>query len=160
MISFLVLFSAINNLVNFLVALNAASNFLLYCALSDKYRKTVKALIFRRVPVRKNTISSSRYNSGRTNSSFYSKSLSNGIFLSPNRSSLVRTPPALSIPEQPRFSITQEDYANLQAKTGAGGNKGPPGLSITPTETHRKCLVSISINQLFWWIKFTNGINI
>ncbi|XP_034246935.1 FMRFamide receptor-like [Thrips palmi] len=31
---------ALGNIFNFLVAVNAASNFLLYCALSDKYRRT------------------------------------------------------------------------------------------------------------------------
>ncbi|XP_055913336.1 putative G-protein coupled receptor F59B2.13 [Eupeodes corollae] len=35
----------IGNIFNLLVALNAASNFFLYCVLSDKYRKTVKELI-------------------------------------------------------------------------------------------------------------------
>ncbi|XP_062139350.1 uncharacterized protein LOC133848004 [Drosophila sulfurigaster albostrigata] len=33
------------NILNFLVAINAAANFFLYCVLSDKYRKTVRELI-------------------------------------------------------------------------------------------------------------------
>lgn len=35
----------LGNVFNFLVAINAASNFFLYCVLSDKYRRTVKELI-------------------------------------------------------------------------------------------------------------------
>lgn len=31
----------LGNIFNFLVAVNAASNFLLYCAMSDKYRRTL-----------------------------------------------------------------------------------------------------------------------
>ncbi|KAH8388107.1 hypothetical protein KR093_011800 [Drosophila rubida] len=33
------------NILNFLVAINAAANFFLYCVLSDKYRKTVRELV-------------------------------------------------------------------------------------------------------------------
>lgn len=40
--------SAIGNILNFLVMINAACNFILYCALSAKYRQTVKDIIFRR----------------------------------------------------------------------------------------------------------------
>lgn len=35
-----VLLQGLGNIFNFLVALNAAGNFLLYCAFSDKYRRT------------------------------------------------------------------------------------------------------------------------
>jgi len=35
--------------LNFLVTMNAACNFLLYCALSDKYRQTVKSLFIGRI---------------------------------------------------------------------------------------------------------------
>lgn len=39
---------AIGNILNYLVIINAACNFILYCALSAKYRETVKDIIFRR----------------------------------------------------------------------------------------------------------------
>lgn len=39
-------FSALGNIFNFLITLNAACNFILYCVLSDKYRQTVKELFF------------------------------------------------------------------------------------------------------------------
>ena len=38
---------ALGNIFNFLVSLNAACNFLLYCALSDKYRRTFMWTFFR-----------------------------------------------------------------------------------------------------------------
>lgn len=95
--------AAINNFFNLLVNLNAASNFILYCALSDKYRKTVKAIFCGMKPMRKNTLSSSRFTSGRTTtSSFYSRS---------NKSSFFK-------PKEPkRFSISKEEYENLKAET-------------------------------------------
>lgn len=37
---------ALGNIFNFLITLNAACNFILYCVLSDKYRQTVKDLFF------------------------------------------------------------------------------------------------------------------
>lgn len=47
------------NICNLLAAFNAASNFFLYCVLSDKYRKTVRELItgyrYRRRHMRNNT---------------------------------------------------------------------------------------------------------
>lgn len=49
----------VGNVFNLLAALNAASNFFLYCVLSDKYRKTVRELItgyrYRRRHARNNT---------------------------------------------------------------------------------------------------------
>lgn len=42
----MVILVALGNLCNFLMTLNSASNFILYCALSDKYRQTMKALCF------------------------------------------------------------------------------------------------------------------
>lgn len=100
--------SAINNFFNLLVNLNAASNFILYCALSDKYRKTVKAIFCGMKPMRKNTLSSSRFTSGRTTtSSFYSRSHKSSFF---DRQRFR--------PKQPkRFSISKEEYENLKAET-------------------------------------------
>ncbi|XP_037039195.1 uncharacterized protein LOC119076515 isoform X2 [Bradysia coprophila] len=95
----------INIVCNFLTTLNAAANFLLYCALSNKYRQTVKELFLGRK--RKNTMSS-RYGSNPTGSSYYSKSPTNAGSASSN-----------SIRKQPknsRFSITPTDYANFQAE--------------------------------------------
>lgn len=97
--------SVLNNLFNLLVTFNAASNFILYCVLSEKYRKTVKHLFCGTKGMRRNTMSSSRFTSGRTTtSSFYSRSRNSTI---PN------------IPKQrgPRFSISKDEYANLQTET-------------------------------------------
>ncbi|XP_055294798.1 neuropeptides capa receptor-like isoform X2 [Sitodiplosis mosellana] len=96
----------LNNIFNLLITVNAASNFILYCMLSDKYRKTVKSLFCGVRPMRRNTISSSRFTSARTTSSFYSRARNSNIFSMPvykNRG--------------PRFSISKEEYANLQAET-------------------------------------------
>ncbi|KAG4078355.1 hypothetical protein HA402_013065 [Bradysia odoriphaga] len=95
----------INIVCNFLTTLNAACNFLLYCALSDKYRKTVKELFLGRK--RKNTMSS-RYGSNPTGSTYYSKSPTNAGSASSNS---IRNQPKNS-----RFSITPTDYANFQAE--------------------------------------------
>lgn len=108
------LYIAINNVCNFLTTLNAACNFLLYCALSDKYRKTVKELFFGRKMRRQNTMSStyfSRYNSNPTGSSFYSKSptSANSAANSSIRNRSIN-------PKKSRFSITPTDYANFQAE--------------------------------------------
>lgn len=98
-----------NNIYNLLLAVNAASNFILYCLLSDKYRKTVKALLCGTRPIRRNTLSSSRFTSARTTSSFYSRSHNSGLFNMTFRK------------KRPRFSITKEEYANLQAETSKRG---------------------------------------
>lgn len=49
---------AMGNIFNFLITFNAACNFLLYCALSEKYRQTVKELIMGRKYMRQNTLKS------------------------------------------------------------------------------------------------------
>lgn len=49
---------ALGNLLNFLVAINAACNFLLYCVLSDKYRQTVKDLVCHKLLHRQGTLNS------------------------------------------------------------------------------------------------------
>lgn len=85
--------------------MNAASNFILYCLLSDKYRKTVKVIFCGVKSMRRNTLSSSRYTSARTTSSFYSRSRNSNIF-------------NIQMKQRgPRFSISKEEYANLQAET-------------------------------------------
>lgn len=95
------------------MTLNAACNFLLYCALSDKYRKTVKELFLGRKMRRQNTMSStyfSRYGSNPTGSSFYSKSPS----AASGTNSSIRN--RSTNPKKSRFSITPTDYANFQAE--------------------------------------------
>lgn len=90
-----------------LITVNAASNFILYCLLSDKYRKTVKSLFCGVRQMRRNTLSSSRFTSGRTTqSSFYSRSRNSTIFNMP-----------IYKQRGPRFSISKDEYANLQAET-------------------------------------------
>lgn len=88
------------------MTINAASNFILYCLLSDKYRKTVKTLFCGVRLMRRNTSSSSRCTSGRTTSSFYSRSRNSNVFNMP-----------IHKQRGPRFSISKEEYANLQAET-------------------------------------------
>lgn len=116
--------AAINNFFNLLVNLNAASNFILYCALSDKYRKTVKAIFCGMKPMRKNTLSSSRFTSGRTTTtSFYSRSNKSSFF---DRQRFR--------PKEPkRFSISKEEYENLKAETEL--LKRPPRFMPSPTTT-------------------------
>lgn len=91
-----------------MITVNAASNFILYCLLSDKYRKTVKSLFCGARTKRRNTISSSRFTSARTTSSFYSRSRNSNIF---------STPISKYKQRGPRFSISKEEYANLQVQT-------------------------------------------
>lgn len=119
--------------MNFLVTVNAASNFLLYCALSDKYRKTVRALLCGRKPVRTGILTSSRYNSGRTTSSFFSKS-SNGNFSNASTKTTGYSSTRGGKVKK-RFSITQEEFANLREETERLKN---PRASVTPTYEHRK----------------------
>lgn len=93
------------------MTLNAACNFLLYCALSDKYRKTVKEIFLGRKMKRQNTMSSTYFSrSNATGSSFYSKSPTAGTgALSSIRNRSIN-------PKKSRFSITPTDYANFQAE--------------------------------------------
>lgn len=100
------LISVLNNIFNLLMTINAASNFILYCLLSDKYRKTVKTLFCDVRLMRRNTLSSSRSISGRTTSSFYSRSRNSNVFNMP-----------IYKQRSPQFSISKEEYANLQAET-------------------------------------------
>lgn len=95
--------TVLNNIFNLLVSINAASNFILYCALSDKYRKTVKVLFCGGRPMRRNTMS---YTSPRTTSSFYNRSNTSNLFSIP-----------IYRKRGPRFSISKEEYENLQAET-------------------------------------------
>lgn len=96
----------LNNIFNLLVSINAASNFILYCVLSDKYRKTVKLIFCGVRPIRRNTLSSSRFTSARTTSSFYSRTNNTNLFSVP-----------IYRQRGPHFSISKEEYANLQAET-------------------------------------------
>lgn len=97
----------LNNIINLLITVNGASNFILYCLLSDKYRKTVKQLFCGVRAIRRNTLSSSRFTSGRTTtSSFYSRPRNSNFFTTP-----------IYKQRGPRFSISKEEYANLQTET-------------------------------------------
>lgn len=103
----------LNNIFNLLITVNAASNFILYCLLSDKYRKTVKALLCGVRTIRRNTLSSSRFTSGRTTtSSIYSRSRTSNIFKMP-----IYKQQQQQQQREPRFSISSKEYANLQAET-------------------------------------------
>lgn len=122
-----------NNIYNLLLAVNAASNFILYCVLSDKYRKTVKALFCGTRPIgRRNTLSSSRYTSTRTTTSLYSRSQNSGLFNMTFRRK-----------RGPRFSITKEEYANLQAETAT--KKGRFSLSIISPNSRNNSVVSFEM---------------
>lgn len=128
------LISVLNNIFNLLVTFNAASNFILYCLLSEKYRKTVKALFCGVRAMRRNTMSSSRYTSGRTTtSSFYSRSRTSNMFSMP-----------VFKQTAPRFSISKEEYANLQAETTKRNR-----LSITTltSPSRNNSIVNIKISR-------------
>lgn len=127
-----------NNVYNLLLAVNAASNFILYCVLSDKYRKTVKALFCGTGPIRRNTLSSSRFTSGRTTSSFYSRSHNSGLF---NMKSFKKK-------QGPRFSITKEDYANLQAVTA---KRGRFSISTSPNSRNDSIVRVYSCDEDSWY---------
>lgn len=94
--------SVLNNIFNLLISINAASNFILYCALSDKYRKTVKVLFCGGRPARPNTSCTSP----RTTSSFYNRSNTSNLFSIP-----------IYRKRGLRFSISKAEYENLQAVT-------------------------------------------
>lgn len=49
-------FVVCGNIFNLLLAINAACNFILYCVLSDRYRRTFKALFFQRNMNRNDTL--------------------------------------------------------------------------------------------------------
>lgn len=138
----------LNNIFNFLIDINAASNFILYCALSDKYRKTVRLLICGRTLKRRNTLSSSRFQSGRTSTSFYSKTNhTNGSFFHPARRFNSKN---LTIVEPKRFSISKEEYENLKAETEK--LKLPPRLSVSSqqstNDSRNNSVVSIVISPI------------
>lgn len=120
----------LNNIFNLLVTINAASNFILYCLLSDKYRKTVKQLFCGVGTIRRNTLSSSRFTSARTTSSYYSRSRNSTLFNMP-----------LYKPRGPRFSISKEEYANLQAET-AKRNR------FSASQSRNNSIVSYQISQI------------
>lgn len=138
-------FSVLNNILNFLTDINAASNFILYCALSDKYRKTVRSLICGRNIARRNTLTSSRFLSSRTATSFYSKTNnSNGSFFKPARRF---NPKSLTIVEPKRFSISKEEYENL--KTEAEKLKWPRKSDSSQQSAHESRKNSTVSNTLF-----------
>lgn len=120
----------LNNIFNLLISINAASNFILYCVLSDKYRKTVKLIFCGARPMRRGTYSSSRFTSGRTASSFYSRSHNSNFFNVP-----------IYRQREPRFSVSKEEYASLQTESAK-----PPRFSITTVTPSRTSSV-VSITQ-------------
>lgn len=124
-----------------MVDINAASNFILYCALSDKYRKTVRSLICGRTINRKNTLTSSRFQTSRTATSFYSKTNnSNGSFFKPARRFNSKN---LTIAEPKRFSISKEEYENLKSETE---NLKLPRYSVSSQQSAHDSTVSIFQN--------------
>lgn len=118
------------------MTLNAACNFLLYCALSDKYRKTVKQLFLgrrHRTPHRQNTISSSylsRYGTSQTSgiSLYNNKSPTSvgggrggasgggGGGSMRNRTHSTASNGMPRTASANRFTISPTDYANFQAE--------------------------------------------
>lgn len=134
-------YPVLNNIFNLLVSINAASNFILYCVLSDKYRKTVKVLFCGGRPMRRNTMS---YTSPRTTSSFYNRSNTSNLFSIP----LYRR-------GRPRFSISKEDYANLQAQT-AKRNRFSLSTNTQNNSVVSDFCVTISCMQLFLLIYHPN----
>lgn len=120
----------LNNIFNLLITINAASNFILYCLLSDKYRKTVKQLLCGVRTMRRNTLSSSRFTSGRTTtSSFYSRSRNSNVFKMP-----------IYKQRGPRFSISKEEYANLQAETA---KKNRFSITTLTSQSRNNSIVSL-----------------
>lgn len=123
---FQISFSAFNNVCNFLVALNAACNFLLYCALSKKYRKTVRDLFIDHKQTRQNTLNSSylsRYGTNRTSSTGGGGGSSSydhkapGNFGSASIRMRSQNASAAAKPEKRnRFTISPTDYVNFQAE--------------------------------------------
>lgn len=150
---FFFVLTAINNFVNCLGYICAASNFILYCALSDKYRKTIRLLLCGHQIIRKNTFSSSRFQSGRTATSFYSKSQnSNGSFFNPAKRISAKQP---KIIEPKRFSVSKAEYENLKAETD---NLKLPPYSPPPqqseTENHHNSIVSTTQKLRFSFLFF------
>lgn len=123
----------LNNIINLLITVNAASNFILYCLLSDKYRKTVKQLFCGVRAIRRNTLSSSRFTSGRTTtSSFYSR---------PRTSNFLNNTPIYK-QRGPRFSISKEEYANLQTETS---KRNRFSITTLTSQSRTNSIVSHSI---------------
>ncbi|XP_055679333.1 motilin receptor isoform X2 [Lutzomyia longipalpis] len=103
---------AMGNILNFLVTMNAACNFLLYCAFSAKYRATVAHLLSRR-PKRQGTISSrfSRYATrGTVDQSFRRKSSHGGGNGPPAARS---RGPSISLVPRPSITPSDVDLFNM-----------------------------------------------
>lgn len=132
-----VFFAVLNNIFNLLITVNAASNFILYCLLSDKYRKTVKALLCGVKTMRRNTMSSSRFTSGRTTTSFYSNSRS-------RTSNIFKMP--IYKQREPRFSISSKEYANLQTETAKRNRFSI--TTLTSSSRHNSIVSVIKISSL------------
>ncbi|GAB0096745.1 hypothetical protein DMENIID0001_123080 [Sergentomyia squamirostris] len=104
---------AMGNILNFLVTLNAACNFLLYCAFSAKYRNTV-AMLFTRRPKRQGTATSrmSRYASrGVTDNSIRRKSSHYGGSGQPRSRD-----PSISMVHRPSLTPSELDQIDLPEK--------------------------------------------
>lgn len=86
--------------------MNAACNFLLYCALSDKYRQTIKAIFLGIHSKRQNTIRSSQASRYSTRSGRYGKY--NGSTISRNRQT-----GSTRISMTPRASITPSEFSKF-----------------------------------------------
>lgn len=99
-------FSALGNVLNFLITISAACNFLLYCALSDKYRQTVKSIFLGIHTKRQNTIRSSQASRNSTRSGRYGRY--NGSTISRNRQT-----GSTQISMTPRTSITPSEFSKF-----------------------------------------------
>ncbi|XP_059620905.1 motilin receptor [Phlebotomus argentipes] len=101
---------AMGNILNFLVTMNAACNFLLYCAFSAKYRATVAHLLSRR-PKRQGTVSSrfSRYATrGTVEQSIRRKSSYLGASGQPNARISQAPRPSLTPSDADQFDMTRQ----------------------------------------------------
>ncbi|KAF5283142.1 hypothetical protein FQA39_LY17400 [Lamprigera yunnana] len=94
--------AGLGNIFNALLAVNASCNFILYCALSDKYRRTCKALCINRKLNRQDT--------GSILGSRHSLKISKNQLLKRGKSNYVCTPRSLEV----------EDYNDQLQKTSPG----------------------------------------
>lgn len=99
-------FTALGNVLNFLITISAACNFLLYCALSDKYRQTVKSIFLGIHSKRQNTIRSSQASRNSTRSGRYGRY--NGSTISRTRQT-----GCTQISMTPRASITPSEFSKF-----------------------------------------------
>uniref|UniRef100_A0A336MD99 CSON009921 protein n=1 Tax=Culicoides sonorensis TaxID=179676 RepID=A0A336MD99_CULSO len=167
---------ALGNLWNFLITINAACNFILYCALSDKYRQTIKSFFKSRKLQRQNTVTSrfSRTATKRLTSSFHggdnfvanqenfkripsipaNTKRPSQLPPSASKSSIMKIP-RVSISQRP--SLTPSDILNVNKTSSRKSSNASIQLRIstigTPlnfnnsSNSHAKCLLQPSDSQ-------------